>query len=133
MPRDDDVRFWSVEPGCSVVLMGIVERDFAMVARVGATQLDRHRGVHHHLATAHARADNTFILYGALHVTMCADSHQPFIVSRSHLADAATAQLHSLGTDEYEACCREKTDATHPDVCWFALEQGSWMCFIRIA
>jgi len=75
IPRDGDVRFWPAEPGCSIVLKGVVERDVAMVARVGAAQLYRHRWIHHHLATALARANETLILDAALHVTTCADSH----------------------------------------------------------
>jgi len=116
MPRDGDVRFGRVEPGCSVVLMGVVERDFGFVARVSAAQLYRHRRVQHHLASAHARADNTLILHTALHVTMCVESHQPFLVSRRDLGNDVIAYLHSLGTDEHEGCRRKTTDAVHDGV-----------------
>jgi len=118
-PHDGDVRFWRMEPGCSVVLSGFggfVELDFAMVPRIGAAQLNLNGKVQHHLASAHARADNTLILHTARHVTMCVESHKPFIVSRRDLGNDVIAYLHSLGTDEHKGCRRKTTDAVHDGV-----------------
>jgi len=95
-----------------------------MVARVGAAQLNRYRWVYHNLATALARAHKALILYAARHATTRADSHQPVIVHRNHLADDPNPQLHSLGANEYEACCCEMTTAAHPEVRDVAPEQG---------